>query len=137
MTGCKGTTRDGQPCRVKPLRGRRWCFNHDPAPDTTARRNQARASGGRARGQQIGRARSAAAKRLVETPPSWWSLERTKDARSALAHVAQHVLLGELSARDANAVTQAVTALVSVLRESEIERRLDALEVAVGPRGRR
>ena len=47
MTQCSAKTRNGQPCRAQALKGRRFCFTHDPAQG--AARAKARRRGGERR----------------------------------------------------------------------------------------
>ncbi len=54
------------------------------------------------------------------------------DVTRALAHVARECLRGRLPARDANATTAALNALVGAMREADLEERLEAVEQAVG-----
>jgi hypothetical protein len=53
-----------------------------------------------------------------------------------LAYVAQEVLAGNLPARDANAAAGAMSALVSVLRATDLEQRLALLERTLDHRGK-
>jgi molybdopterin synthase catalytic subunit len=60
--------------------------------------------------------------------PVWWSLENTGHARAGLAYITQELLSGALPARDANAAAGAISALVGVIRDSDLERRIQMLE---------
>jgi hypothetical protein len=44
---CKAKTAQGKPCRMAPLKGSAYCFNHDPA--AAAQRAKARKAGGESR----------------------------------------------------------------------------------------
>lgn len=47
MATCKAKNASGKPCKMKPLKGSAYCFNH--APSKAAERAQARKRGGEAR----------------------------------------------------------------------------------------
>jgi hypothetical protein len=53
-----------------------------------------------------------------------------------LAYVVQGVLAGNLPARDANAAAGALSALVNVLRATDLEQRLALLERTLDHRGK-
>jgi hypothetical protein len=68
--------------------------------------------------------------------PAWWPLENAAHARAGLAYVAQEVLAGHLPARDANAAVGAISALVTTLRSTDLEQRLESLERILNNRGK-
>lgn len=47
MAQCKAKTATGQPCKMKALKGERFCFTHNPA--TRAQQAKARKAGGQSR----------------------------------------------------------------------------------------
>lgn len=82
-----------------------------------------------------GRARAKAMSRTALTVrPSWWDLASAQDAARGLAFVSQEVLAARLDPRTANAATGALVALVNAIRSADLEARLDAVELALGPR---
>jgi hypothetical protein len=66
----------------------------------------------------------------------WWPLETAAHGRAGLAFVVQELLAGRLPARDANAAAGALSALVNVLRASDLEHRLELLERTLEPGGK-
>jgi hypothetical protein len=66
----------------------------------------------------------------------WWLLQNAAHARAGLAYVAQEVLAGNLPARDANAAVGAISALVTTLRSTDLEQRLELLERTLDHRGK-
>jgi hypothetical protein len=66
----------------------------------------------------------------------WWPLQNAAHARAGLAYVAQEVLAGNLPARDANAAVGAISALVTTLRSTDLEQRLELLERTLDHRGK-
>jgi len=131
-TKCDATTKAGQPCRMPALAGTARCFAHSTDHATAATRDAARAAGGDARARQF--ARGAHAADLASHPPEWLRLATAADACNALSYVVREVLLGKLPARDANAATHALAALIPALHDAELERRLAYVESAVGVR---
>jgi len=47
MKHCKAKTQSGKPCKMRPIKGSDYCFNHDPA--AAAQRAVARKRGGESR----------------------------------------------------------------------------------------
>ena len=119
---CEATALNGKPCQAPVLAGSQFCWAHDPAHAEAA--DAARRAGGVQRARQIDRSGCGA----PDPIPAWWPLQSAADARAGLAHVVQEVLAGNLPARDANAAAGAMSALVNVLRASDLEQRLELLE---------
>jgi hypothetical protein len=114
---CTATTH-GRPCRARPLRGSRYCFNHDPA--AAEARTKARRAGGDARGRQQ-QAEATAAGADGERP--WWKeLRQPWEVGAALAHVAREVIAGRMDARRATAAIKAL-GLLAPLTERYYRRR--------------
>ncbi len=128
--GCCAITLDGNPCRAPVLAGSRFCWSHDPANEKAA--DAARRAGGAQRARQMDRSGCGA----PDPRPMWWPLENAAQARAGLAYVAQEVLAGNLPARDANAVVGAMSALVTVLRATDLEQRLESLERTLNNRAK-
>ena len=57
-------------------------------------------------------------------------MSTSREVRRAVSRVANMVLNGELSAKDANAILYAANVVLGAIRQDEIEQRLDALENA-------
>jgi hypothetical protein len=127
--GCEATTLEGNPCQAPILGGSRFCWAHDPANEKAA--DAARRAGGAQRARQMGRSGCGP----PDPRPAWWPLENAAHARAGLAYVAQEVLAGNLPARDANAAAGAMSALVNVLRTTDLESRLEMLERTLGEHG--
>ena len=120
--GCEATTLEGNPCQAPVMAGSQFCWTHDPANEKAA--DAARRAGGAQRARQMSRSGCGA----PDPTPAWWQLENAVQARAGLAYVAQEVLAGNLPARDANAAVGAMSALVTVLRATDLEQRLELLE---------
>ena len=112
--GCEATTLEGNPCQAPAMAGSQFCWTHDPANEKAA----------------------DAARGAPDPIPAWWPLENAAHARAGLAYVAQEVLAGNLPARDANAAAGAISALVTVLRATDLEARLASLERTLEHRGK-
>ena len=119
---CEAIASSGKPCQAPALAGSQFCWTHDPANAEAA--DAARRAGGAQRARQMDRSGCGA----PDPIPAWWPLENAAHARAGLAYVAQEVQAGNLPARDANAVVGAMSALVTVLRSTDLEQRLELLE---------
>ena len=122
-SGCLAATKRGEPCRTSVLPGGDYCAFHDPA--LADRRQQARAEGARKRN----RLRSIRSKRAP------------LDSAAGLARFTDGVIHGAVEGTIAVDVARVALYGVSVLRQvletHELERRLAALEAAVGGGDRR
>jgi hypothetical protein len=127
---CEATALNGKPCQAPVLAGSRFCWTHDPANQKAA--GAARRAGGAQRARQMDRSGCGA----PDPIPAWWPLETAVHARAGLAYVVQEVLAGHLPARDANAAAGALSALVNVLRATDLEGRLELLERTLDHRGK-
>jgi hypothetical protein len=112
------------------MAGSQFCWTHDPANEKAA--DAARRAGGVQRARQMERSGCGA----PDPIPAWWPLENAAHARASLAYVAQEVLAGNLPARDANAAVGAISALVTTLRSTDLEQRLELLERTLDHRGK-
>ena len=128
---CQARTQDGAPCQAPAMANSEFCFSHDPAKEGEA--DAARRAGGRQRARQMDRTGCGA----PEPIPSWWPLETAAHARAGLAYVVQETLSGHLSARDSNAASGALSALVGALRATDLEQRLELLERTLDHRGKK
>ena len=113
-TPCKGSRKDGAPCRSPILCADGYCYLHDPA--NRPRLREIHAAGGR------GKASAARVARLV---PS--TLRPVLDQLlAALAKVED----GRLEPRQAAALAALASAIVRVYQAGTLEERLQALEAA-------
>ncbi len=117
MTGprCRGTTKAGQPCGMKPLRGSEWCWNHDPAlADVRARaRRKGGMSGRRARPSPL------AGSVEIRTP---------EDALNLLTHAANETLELDNSVSRNRALAYIADRALRGVEVAELEERIRALE---------
>ncbi len=127
---CEAIASSGKPCQAPALAGSQFCWTHDPANAEAA--DAARRAGGAQRARQMDRSGCGA----PDPVPAWWPLETAAHARAGLAYVVQEVLAGSLPARDANAATGALSALVNTIRATDLELRLELLERTLDHRGK-
>ena len=112
---CKGTTRKGTPCQMRPLGGSEWCFNHDPGQ--ARQRAEARSKGGR--GGKRGRPSELAGSFKIETP---------KDALHLLAIAANELLALESTVSRNRALVQVAVSSLRVFEVAALEERIACLE---------
>lgn len=142
-SGCRGTGRDGDPCRATPRAGRSWCANHDPDPEHRARMAEARAEGGR-------RSHGAPARRpphdgeerdhdehAPEPDPAWFRLETAADVIAGYGWTIRKLARGAIEPREANALFLGLSGLVRAIEGGDLEKRLEDLERALDPGGKR
>jgi hypothetical protein len=112
---CKGQKPDGTPCSVAPLPGANFCFFH--APELHARRREAQALGGR----------QNRATTLSEDVPDVKIRER-RDVARLLADTINDVRKGRVDPRIATAIGYLGNILISIVKEDELEKRIEQLE---------
>ncbi len=128
---CSATTAHSkQPCRMAPISGEDFCFAHATGDAAATQRQDARTAGGATRAAQF--SRKAHATELIEQPPDWLALKSANNVCEGFAYVVRELLQGRLSARDASATTQALSALLGAMHVERIERRLLLVEGALG-----
>ncbi len=110
---CRGTRRDGSPCRAQGLLDG-WCFAHHP--DRTAERRAAREKGGR------GKATAVRAEKLVPAV--------LRPVLDTLLAAVGEVKAGTLTTQQAGALSSLAGAIVKVYQVGTLEERLTALEAA-------
>lgn len=128
---CQAKAQSGESCQAPAMASSDFCFAHDPSKADEA--EAARRAGGIQRARQMDRASQGA----PSPTPTWWPLETAAHARAGLAYVVQETLSGRLPARDCNAATGALSALVGALRATDLEQRLELLERTLEHRGKK
>jgi hypothetical protein len=124
MTTCGGTTREGGPCGMPPLKGEVWCFVHHP--DHAGERLAARKQGGR-------RNRAAGTVLTLAEDGSVLPLELgdMKAVQAAINLIWRDTLRQENSAQRSRTLVTVVQAALKALEVGEYEERIRALEQAV------
>jgi hypothetical protein len=120
---CRHTKPDGSRCRANGRTGSGLCFAHDPA--LRSKRDAARRAGGRKR-----------AAKVMALPPDTPDLPLASmaDVASLLAVTINQTRRGELDPRVANSLGYLGSVLVKALEQSDLERRIQALEDAAATR---
>ncbi len=116
--GCKGTTQRGEHCRMAPLHGSSYCFNH--APEMESRRARSRRRGGRNR---------RAAKASCDPP----DLGSPSAVRHVLEQAVGDTLVQENSIQRNRTLGYLGGVLLKVLEVGELEERVRALESTSKP----
>lgn len=116
MATCKAKTQSGQACRMKALKGSKYCFTHDPG--TRAQQAQARKAGGKNR-------HTAHAGDPGTIPAQIASLQ---DAGAILAYTLQELLVMDNSIPRARALLALFDSYVKSFEIGELEQRIAALE---------
>ena len=112
---CRGTRRDGSPCRAHGLLDG-WCFAHHP--ERAAERRAASEKGGR------GKATAARAEKLVPAV--------LRPVLDTLLAAVGEVKDGRLTPQQAGALSSLAGAIVKVFQVGTLEERLTTLEAAQG-----
>lgn len=111
-TRCKGTRRDGSPCKGLATGSSGLCWAHDPANQERVR--AARSAGGHAK------SRAARIERLMPNV--------LRPVLERLLTALEEVHEGRLTARQAEAMSALSTAICRVYEIGALEERLEALE---------
>jgi hypothetical protein len=113
---CRTTTENGAPCRMRPLRGSDYCFNH--SPEHSAERDRARQRGG------------AATRTPLASAPVWL---RTVEAIQELLEevVADTRMQGNTPDRS-RTILAALRIALDAVEKGELEARLTELEERFG-----
>lgn len=110
---CTATTKSGEPCKSRPLRGATLCaFHSDPAAAVEL-------------GRKGGRKGARKSLPSAELPADVTS---AADVRQVLAHTLLQVLAGKVDTAIANSAAILSGHLLKALEVSDVERRLAALE---------
>ncbi len=116
MAQCKAKTKAGQPCKMRALKGSRYCFNHDPA--AAAQRAAARKAGGQARHTP-----HAGDPSIVPE-----QIENIQDARKILDYVKNELLVADNSIARNRALLALFDSFLRSMEIGELEQRIAALE---------
>ncbi len=115
---CEGRKPDGSHCQARPIASAAYCFFHDPQSD--AQRELAQRTGGLRNKTVV----------LPSTTPDA-RLRDARDVAKLLAETINQLRRGELDPRVANAMGYQTGLLMKAFQETEIDKRLAALEAAV------
>ncbi len=118
-TKCSGTNKDGQPCSAYVDAGQSWCRWHDPARESD--RAEWRRKGGTARSN-----RNRAKKQMQA------AVMTIDDLDALLCSSLAKVAMGRMEPGVGSAVATLAKTVVAIRTAGDIERRLEALEVAAG-----
>jgi len=122
---CAALTRDGTPCQAWAGDGSKFCYWHDP--ERAEDRQRARAKGGRARHG-----------RTVNPPGGRGpvTIETAADVLPILQRAINDVLALENSISRARALGYLAGQVVKAFEVTELQERVEVLEVALSKRGR-
>jgi hypothetical protein len=116
---CQGIASSGEPCGMRPLRGKAWCWNHDP--ENVAARQAASQRGGWNR---------RTAKRSAADAPQ--SLRDVESIQQGIDHVWLETIEQENSGQRSRTMVAVLVAALRVLEVEKFEERLAALEAQAG-----
>lgn len=120
---CKAVNRKGEPCGAPPLDGSDFCYWHDPSKADARRRS--RAKGGHARhGQTV-------------KPPSGQqpvTIETAADVLPVLERAINDTLALQNSISRARALGYLCGQVVKAFEVTELQQRVEALEIALSKR---
>jgi hypothetical protein len=116
MAQCKAKTQTGKPCKMRPIKGSDYCFNHDPA--AAAQRAAARKRGGEAR-------HTAHAGDPAIVPEQIGNIQ---DARKILDYVKDELLAMDNTIARNRALLALFDSFAKALEIGELEERIAALE---------
>ena len=113
---CKAITKKGKHCKSHPLKGKDYCFIHDP--ESQEKRSQALSKGGR-----------TPKKIQVHLDPI--TIVTQKDVVLLLCDTINNVRSGGMPPRIANCVGYLAGHLLKALEASDLEKRVEKLEKAL------
>jgi len=113
---CKAVTKEGKQCTSHPLRGRDYCFIHDP-------------ENGEARAIALSKGGHTAKKVQVHLDPL--TITTQKDVVNLLCDTINNVRSGAMPPRIANCVGYLAGHLLKALEASDLEERVERLEKAL------
>jgi hypothetical protein len=116
MAKCKAKTRTGKPCRMRPLKGSDFCFNH--SPEAAAQRAAARKRGGEARHNE----------RAGDPAAIPQQINSIQDARRILDFVKDELLVLDNTIARNRALIALHDSIAKSIEIGELEERLKALE---------
>ncbi len=114
---CKAKTKAGSPCRMAPLRGSSWCWNHDPG--RAGERHEARRRGGFNRRRPTG------------NPPAEVRLRDVAALQEILETGVRDTLALENSVARSRTLGYLVGQALRALEVGELEERVTSLEEAL------
>jgi hypothetical protein len=117
-TPCKAKKPDGSDCQAVALPGSEYCFFHDP--EKAEKRREAQSLGGRHNHMKTLDA---------DTPDV--KIETCKDTIPLLSQTINQVRKGQLDPRPANTIGYLVSVFIKAVEQSDIEKRIEAIEAAV------
>jgi hypothetical protein len=116
---CSGTNKDGRPCSAHVDAGQSWCRWHDPARESD--RAEWRRKGGTARSN-----RNRAKKQLADQAMS------IADIDAVLCLALKKVAVGTMPPGVGSSMAGIAKAVVTIRTASDMEKRLEALELQAG-----
>ena len=122
MATCKAKTKDGKACQMAPVKGSKFCFNHDPA--TAAQRAAARKRGGASRHN----ARAGDPSIVPE------QISTIDDARRILDFVRMELMVLDNTIARNRALIALHESYANSLKIGELEERIAALEARLNGR---
>jgi hypothetical protein len=117
-TPCKAQKPDGSDCQAVALPGSEYCFFHDP--EKAERRREAQSLGGRHNHMKTLDA---------DTPDV--KIENCHDTVPLLSDTINQVRKGQIDPRVANTLGYLASVLIKAVEQSDIEKRIEAIEAAV------
>lgn len=121
MTACTAIAKKtGKPCTAQPMKGKPFCFRHDP--EGGEQQQEASEAGGHSRAS-----RRPPPHEMVDLP----DLKDSATAIKILSSAVRWVFLGQLDPRAANAVATCIRAFSELRRDEQLEDKLRELEQAV------
>ncbi|GAB4540874.1 MAG: hypothetical protein Fur002_08340 [Anaerolineales bacterium] len=119
---CEAKTTNGQPCQAQTIKGRKFCFTHDPA--SGAARAKARKMGGQ-------RNRTPHAGNPESLPQRVRTIE---DVLAVLDYALQEAMPLENSIQRGRLIVAIAGAFIDAIKTGELESRLMAIESALKAR---
>lgn len=123
MSKCSAKTKKGRMCQAKPLKGRKYCFTHDPANGKA--RAMARRLGGKRR--RVGH--------TGDTSKIPSQVRTLSDVLSVLDYALLEAMPLENSTQRGRLLVAICSAFVNAIQIGEFESRLTAIESAMNIEG--
>jgi hypothetical protein len=112
---------DGTRCGGPTMSGRRFCYFHDDDPQTVKARASAASRGGKRSRSKDGLA-------------SWTvrPITTMEDLKTSLSELFNAGMSGEITTARLSALASVANALGKVIEQSDLEKRIEALEIKAG-----